>query len=62
MYALLNVSGYKAGLIYSILPDGSRPRETGCAVDCEWLIANWNKWCYFECPLEWVYVVDARES
>lgn len=61
MCALLNVSGYKAGLICSILP-GSRPRETGCAVDREWLIANWNKWCYFECPLERVYVVDALEG
>jgi len=61
-YALLNVSGYKAGLIYSMLPDASRSREAGYAVDRDWLIANWSSWGCFECPLERVYMVDIREG
>lgn len=43
---LLVISGYKAGLVYALLPlaslkDGMR------ALDTDWLTENWNRWfCY----------------
>lgn len=57
-YALLNLTGYKAGLIYAILPKDSLPsEEEGYAIDKDWLISNWSKWGYFECPVDKVYIL-----
>ena len=56
-YALMVISGYKAGLIFVILPDESYVfGENGGGVNVEWLRANWSKWGYFECPVEQVQV------
>lgn len=58
-YALLNLTGYKAGLIYALLPKDSQPsNEEGYAIDKDWLISNWSKWGYFDCPIENVYVIE----
>lgn len=57
-YSLLVLSGYKAGLTYTVLPQESIPNENeGYAVNVEWLKENWNEWGYFDCPLNDVYIV-----
>jgi hypothetical protein len=63
VYALLVVSGYKAGLIFSILPDESVPEENeGYAISSNWLRDNWGKWGYFDCPLQDVYLLPSPDS
>ncbi|WP_107178656.1 Imm45 family immunity protein [Paracidovorax avenae] len=58
-YALLNVTGYKAGLIYVILPKDSQPsNQEGYAIDKDWLLSNWSKWGYFNCPIEKVQIIE----
>jgi hypothetical protein len=50
-YALLVVSGYKAGRILQVLPAESIPvANDGFAVSWEWLSKNWTSWGYAECP------------
>jgi hypothetical protein len=40
---LMVVSGYKAGLVYAILPLASKPQQSrGLSVD--WLVENWSTW------------------
>jgi len=57
-YALVVISGYKAGSTYVVLPEESVPMENqGYAIDLEWLKLNWHKWGYFDCPLDEVYSV-----
>lgn len=58
-YTLMVASGYKAGLRFVILPKESRPTtNSGYAISTEWLIANWTKWGYMDCPVEDVWVVE----
>jgi len=58
-YSLLVSTGYKAGLIFAKLPMESIPAEnSGYAVNLQWLIDNWPKWGYFECPLDEVYILE----
>ncbi len=41
---LMVVSGYKAGLVYAVLPRASGPAG---AISIAWLKENWDKWfCY----------------
>jgi hypothetical protein len=64
-YALLVVSGYKAGLTFVQLPPESIPKANeGYAVDIEWLKLNWNKWGYIDCPVDDVHIIykDAPNS
>lgn len=57
-YAMIVISGYKAGLIYVVFPEESIPQENaGYAVDIKWLQDNWSKWGYVDCPLEEVYLI-----
>jgi len=53
-YALMVVSGYKAGLIFVVFPQEANAKV---GIDVEWLKTNWSKWGYAECPLEEVYVI-----
>jgi hypothetical protein len=58
IYALLVVSGYKAGLIYVEFPEACIPLENnGFAISTEWLKLHWYEWGYFECVLEDVHVI-----
>lgn len=58
-YALLNLKGYKAGLIYTILPKESQPsNEEGYAIDKDWLVSNWSKWGYFDCSIDNVHIIE----
>lgn len=57
-YALLVVSGYKAGLIFVCLPKESIPQDNnGYAIDLGWLKSNWNEWGYSDCPINDVHVI-----
>jgi hypothetical protein len=57
-YALLVVSGYKAGLTFVQLPSESIPANNeGYAVSVEWLKLNWNKWGYIDCPVTDVHII-----
>ncbi|MDO9415241.1 Imm45 family immunity protein [Pararhizobium sp.] len=43
---LIVVSGYKAGLVYAILPGASKAGESR-VIAHGWLMENWDKWfCY----------------
>jgi len=53
-YTLLVNSGYKAGLIFVVLPEEANAK-TGISID--WLKENWSKWGYVECPLEEVKLI-----
>ncbi|CAN7147637.1 Imm45 family immunity protein [Acidovorax delafieldii] len=56
-YALMVVSGYKAGMIFVILPEESYCVDGGGgAISTDWLRKNWSKWGYVESPLEQVQV------
>jgi hypothetical protein len=58
-YALMVVTGYKAGLIFVILPSECEPTENiGSGISLNWLKLNWTKWGYSECPLEDVHVLE----
>lgn len=56
-YALLVVSGYKAGLILVRLPQESIPVE-GYGVSGRWLKNNWEEWVYPDCPPEKIYLSE----
>ncbi|MEA9585904.1 Imm45 family immunity protein [Xanthomonas sp. WHRI 10064A] len=58
-YALMVVSGYKAGLLYVVLPSESRPANgEGYAIDANWLRNNWAKWGYPDCQLSEVQLIE----
>jgi hypothetical protein len=50
-------SGYKAGLTLCVLPNESIPDGCGFGLKADWLISNWNKWCY-ECYIDDVWVIE----
>jgi len=56
-YALLVVSGYKAGLVFAVLPEEA---NAGPGITAGWLKANWPKWGYAECPLAEVRVLPEK--
>jgi hypothetical protein len=56
-YGLMTISGYKAGRFYVIFPKDSTS-EKACAINYDWLVENWDKWGYFDCPLEDVYFIE----
>lgn len=56
-YALLVSSGFKAGLVFSILPKEC-VSDVGYGVSTEWLKANWADWGYFDCLIDDVYLLE----
>ena len=57
-YALLVISGYKAGLTFVVLPQESVPTNNeGYAINIEWLKSNWSKWGYIDCPVTDVHII-----
>lgn len=51
-YSLMVISGYKAGLTLVYLPAEAKYQGIGK----QWLIDNWAKWIYPECPVNEVDV------
>lgn len=56
---LMVVSGYKAGLVFAILPKESRSTE-GLALSRMWLIENWDKWFVFTYQGDPIPIGDTR--
>jgi hypothetical protein len=54
---LVVASGYKAGLTLCILPSESIPEGVAFGLKTDWLISNWNKWCY-ECSIDDVWILE----
>jgi len=57
-YQLIVATGYKAGLTFSNLPKESIPQGQRFGLSTSWLINNWTKWGYFDCPLENVWIME----
>jgi hypothetical protein len=57
-YALMVISGFKAGLTLVNFPAECILPDKG--ISKKWLIENWAKWIYPECPIEQVdiYRID----
>ncbi len=58
-YKLITISGYKAGLQYCVFPKESVPEGHQVGLDTNWLVSNWMKWGYFDCPVEEVCIFDS---
>ena len=57
-YTLMVATGYKAGLRFVVLPKESiSSGNSGYAISTKWLIENWSKWGYADCPIEDVWIV-----
>ena len=57
-YQLVVASGYKAGLTFCYLPEESVPEGMRFGCSTKWLIQNWTKWGYADCPLESVRLIE----
>ena len=53
-FSLIVISGCKAGLTLVRLPQESFMPDLG--IGKEWLVNNWTKWIYPECPVEEVEI------
>ena len=60
-YALVIISGHKAGLIYTYFPKESIPDGYRLGLGSDWLKTNWNKWGYIDCDIEDVYISSTLE-
>ena len=56
-YRLVVSSGYKAGLTLCVLPTESMPDGLSFGIQTDWLISNWNKYCY-ECSINDVWIIE----
>ncbi|WP_454171705.1 Imm45 family immunity protein [Microbacterium maritypicum] len=54
--ALWVIDGYKAGLVFQVLPRESRPAEGPALVDVDWLKLNWSEWVNPDWPLSQIAV------
>lgn len=54
-FTLVVSTGYKAGHIVVHLPAEAVAAGV-CGIDRSWLVANWQRWVYAECPPEAVLV------
>ncbi|MNY36815.1 hypothetical protein D3C86_1713250 [compost metagenome] len=55
--SIMVVTGYKAGLTRGHLPEEVKPASGARAVPTQWMVDNWSKWIYPECPVERVQVI-----
>ncbi|RJG12042.1 hypothetical protein D3879_01565 [Pseudomonas cavernicola] len=56
-HTLIVSSGNKAGLVLIQLPRESFS-PSGHAISKDWLISNWERWIYPDCPVEFVYILE----
>ncbi len=57
-YAMMCISGYKAGLIYTLFPDESKPRGNRFGLSTDWLKVHWDKFGYPDCDVENVCIAS----
>lgn len=55
--SIMVVTGYKAGLTLVHLPAEVKPPGGSRAVSTQWMVGNWSKWIYPECPVDRVQVI-----
>jgi len=55
-YALMVVSGHKAGLIFVVFPIEAI-NQPGSGIDIEWLKTHWSTWGYIDCPLQEAHLI-----
>ena len=60
-FALIVATGYKAGHVLVRLPAEAKAADAQ-ALSTEWIVANWAKWIYPECPLHLVQVIENYPS
>jgi hypothetical protein len=56
--SVIVVTGYKAGLVLVHLPAEARSEANARALSTAWVIENWSRWIYPECPAELVQVIQ----
>lgn len=56
--SLIVSTGYKAGLTMVTLPPESNPKNGIEGIRTGWLVENWKKWGYIDCPIDQVYVYE----
>ncbi|WP_084615085.1 Imm45 family immunity protein [Pseudomonas batumici] len=59
-HSIIVSSGNKSGLVLVQLPIESR--SLGHGISKKWIVENWAKWIYPECPVESVYIFDRAEA
>lgn len=59
-HSLVVISGNKAGLLVVRLPVESGSSGTR-GISKDWIVKNWAKWVYPDCPVENVYLYDKAE-
>jgi len=59
-HSIVVISGNKAGLLVVRLPVESCSSGTH-GVSRDWIVKNWAKWVYPDCPVENVYLFDKAE-
>ena len=56
-FAIVVVSGYKAGLFLLDLPASAKARGKVQAISRTWLVKNWGRKIYAPCPVEHVRII-----
>ncbi|WP_164547969.1 Imm45 family immunity protein [Variovorax beijingensis] len=56
--SVIVVTGYKAGLVLVHLPAEARSEANARALSTAWVVENWGRWIYSECPAELVQVLE----
>lgn len=55
-FALYCISGYHKGSLEVCLPKEALGKNCR-AVSAEWMVKNWNRWIYRDCPVEEVSII-----
>lgn len=56
--SVIVATGYKAGLVLVHLPAEARSAGNVRALSTAWILENWSRWIYPECPAESVHVIE----
>jgi hypothetical protein len=56
--SVIVVTGYKAGSVLVHLPAVARSAENVRALSTSWVLENWSRWIYPDCPAEMVQVIE----
>ena len=60
-FALICISGYYAGATECYLPKEAKSVNAH-SISRSWLVENWTKWGYSECPINDVFILNAETS
>lgn len=60
--SIMVATGYKAGLTLVHPPAEANPAAGVVALSTDWVVRNWEKWIYPECPVAQVHVIENYPS